>query len=192
MATIKLSEGKVVLKDGKVSCECCQDCCLYPYPYEYTAESADVYPDSDLPATIVYRTSLDNGYDPGVLVTLTKIRAGTYSGAGPSGHTHELYAQTTPYTAWVNEEEAAVVLGSCLITGLDPDPGLFGFSTEDTFNASYFVGSTELVRISLCKWRGDARTLLYNNITYQWSLDGVVKTAPQSSPSGTYGGETVS
>ena len=30
MATIKLQNGKVITKDGKVSCECCDLCCFYP------------------------------------------------------------------------------------------------------------------------------------------------------------------
>ena len=27
--TIKTQNGKVITKDGKVSCECCEECCMY-------------------------------------------------------------------------------------------------------------------------------------------------------------------
>jgi hypothetical protein len=30
MPAIKLKNGSVILKDGKVSCSCCEECCMYP------------------------------------------------------------------------------------------------------------------------------------------------------------------
>ena len=48
MATVKLSDGKVVTKDGKVSCECCDvECCMYP-----AEELHGLYTVNDLPTEL--------------------------------------------------------------------------------------------------------------------------------------------
>jgi hypothetical protein len=55
MATIKLQNGKVITKDGKVSCECCGvECCLYPAQRLQDG----LYPAADLPDTIDFYGSI--------------------------------------------------------------------------------------------------------------------------------------
>jgi hypothetical protein len=51
MATIKLQNGKVVLKNGRVSCTCCEEseCCLYPAQ----ALREELYTVNDLPDTLI-------------------------------------------------------------------------------------------------------------------------------------------
>jgi hypothetical protein len=73
MPTVKLhSSGKVILKDGKVSCSCCaapETCCMYP------ADGLDVtYTADDLPDAVTF----DPGYGE---ITLTRS-GDTYAGGG--------------------------------------------------------------------------------------------------------------
>ena len=63
MAKVKTTGGKVILKDGKVSCECCdpvETCCMYP------ASGLDAdpgYTAADLPETIKIGNSGINDWE---------------------------------------------------------------------------------------------------------------------------------
>jgi hypothetical protein len=61
MATVKLQNGKVILKNGKVSCICCEEeeCCMYPadrlFPF---STDPDFFTFDDLPDELEYNGSI--------------------------------------------------------------------------------------------------------------------------------------
>ena len=141
MATVKLQpSGKVVIKDGKVACGCCEvGCCMY----EAQALADALYTADDLPDDVIVNgTSLP--------------RSGTTYGNTTSGVIFEenVWAK---YTSGVRSSRP------CLIQGGDED------QFADTYTISGLVGgwetydvyseSTLLIRNDLCKWVGDWYTI---------------------------------
>ena len=144
MATVKMSGGKVVLKDGKVSCECCAPgCCMY----SATALAAGDLVAADLPDAI------------------TLLGVGSLSKSGTS------YGDTTDGVIFETDVWAKYVGGvrstfDCLIRG-DGKFTAGDDAVEDQFSATYSVsvynthddslieGPFTVTRHSLCGWASE-------------------------------------
>jgi hypothetical protein len=197
MATIKLQpSGAVVIKDGKVSCECCDtECCLYPAK----ALEEGLYTVDDLPDAILvtnFNFSLDN-----TIFTKTGNSGIFYTGTNENGHPVEVGLFTyliTGYTIWViylfGERDGLSSMPECLITQAQDEAS----ATKDTFANSYSVNGpingTVTRDIELgeeCIWNGTGLKL--TNFGYQWKVNGKNKIGFNNTPIGLYeGGYTVS
>jgi hypothetical protein len=210
MATVKMSGGKVVTKEGKVSCTCCApDCCLYRWPDPDGTDGGPYYPETDLPDTVIFSGE-----------TLSHD-AGDYQF---TGSTYYIVAGTTQWEVRLVSDDSLVQEQDCLIEN----------GVEDEFSDTYSVDvsvdifppgedpvlvefTMTITRQSLCRWTWTYSDG-YGNYTvnvfhddfltspnYPWKFeifkpyDGVdsgEKNAPQSSPVGAYtgsqGGITVS
>lgn len=179
---IKLQNGKVLLKNGKVSCGCCGDCCMYPAK----ALKDGSYSIADLP-DFFYDTS------PNASLTFEKLSAPLTENSG------------TWYYKAVNESgvlERLGLLGNsndwffqgggqtepCLITNFRESTG-----RKDEFADTYTVAgpiSGAVIRQSLCVWVGAGLRLAISG--FQWHINGVPKSESQNSPQGNFGPYTVS
>lgn len=128
MATIKLQpSGKVVLKDGKVACGCCEveECCMY--------SALDVS---------LGRYTVDDLPDDVTVGGISLAR----SGSGYGNTTNGVFLEGNvwaKYTNGVRSERA------CLIQGGVQD------QFADTYTISGETAAGAIVsRISLCEWRG--------------------------------------
>jgi hypothetical protein len=193
MPTVKLQNGKVILKGGKVSCTCCggpePSCCMYP-----ASGLGDTYTVDDLPDEVVLTYTANLGALPeadGVVFT--------------RGGTPPVY-----YIATIGEDEVAIArsgddwyyeyegegdgqpLSVCLIF-----PTFDGRSVADQFADCYEVSfpsnsvagsfTATLTRQSLCVWISDVGgavcggvapsiseperyliTLYYDELTHKW------------------------
>jgi hypothetical protein len=157
MPTVKLQNGKVLLKDGKVSCTCCESpepgCCMYP-----AAGLGDTFFAADLPATL-YGKWADRADG-----TFTK------SGSTFTNGTVTI-RRNTGGTAWEfhdSTDDATLTIGNCLIRG---DGGLTPEDdrVEDQFPDKFYVsidghGTVECNRVSISHWVG--HVTLNNSAVY--------------------------
>jgi len=189
MPTIKLNpNGKIITKNGKVSCTCCEagECCMYPAQALFDG----LYTYEDLPDTVV-QVSSDV---PPVVTVFTKLsspQTGTGAGAPGVPTTYFLGIDSNNETVgigiysnddegpnsgptWKGSEVAneSSQYGACLFAPIFNDP-LDYFSLEDQFADTYTVsgppgGDVAVTRISLCEWEGldscgNKVTLTYNS-----------------------------
>ena len=155
MPTIKTkSNGKVVLKNGKVSCGCCAQptgCCLYPWP---DPDGIPKYPAVDLLLSVTFRgdtLSLDSG-----LYQFT-------------GSVYYIVAGATQWEVYLISDDSLVQSQNCLIfNGVEdefPNSLLMetefiippGYTTlidlENYYTGEGWVPSgITLTRVSLCLW----------------------------------------
>lgn len=153
MATVKLQNDRVILKDGKVSCSCCEaGCCMY----SAQKLANGIYSADDLPDSVILNYGLDENFE------LTR------SGAEFLGGIYKLALGTLPnstkpqWLLYVNNIRSSN--NSCLITGdggLTPGNNIIEDKFEDTYYLSatflppyeYFSFSNQpLFRTSLCSW----------------------------------------
>jgi hypothetical protein len=218
MPTVKLhSSGKVILKDGKVSCACCEspepDCCMYPADM-LGAEGG--YTAADLPDAVTAfgfdlqkRTSGFPSYE------FADVIVGYLKDGTPADGDYAIVRDSETLDNWqvwsFNGDEWDMGagfggIGNCLITGdgnLTPGDD----TVEDQFADCYEVeivggdgaGTYTLIRRSLCVWDNDENNaeedprpmqLYYDTVTDKWLIDVddiYVHDGPQSSPSGDYG-----
>jgi len=217
MATIKRkSNGKIITKDGKVSCTCCEagECCPYP---ANAFENGDFTID-DLPDTlfdeldVLSYNKLESPFDASSEVGVPYL---IYYGGLGNG-----IGIRTGSGAWSIQIDAS--FGSenqCLLRKL-PEEEPFDWVIDqfaDTYTVSYEGDSATVTRQSLCIWTGE--TIDEEGTTVRWRLEYVsindpdaqanykwiasiqglttiagIKIPPQNSPVGTYGlaGITVS
>jgi hypothetical protein len=217
--TIKTQNGKVITKDGKVSCECCEEpptpieCCLY----NGLAFIDGLYAVEDLPNSIIITIN-------GSKNTLSKT-GDDFPNAIYSGESDEFAIEV--YSGWrvylnLGEEDEQFFDFNCLVDdSFSPGEGATASVTEtedqfaDTYTASYggiqFVGPAN--RQSLCFWQSDecqspnrwSWAIQYGTLEepYKWAVfleepgDGecipagfFIKNDPQNSPAGTYSNGT--
>jgi hypothetical protein len=212
MATIKLQNDKVILKNGKVSCTCCEagECCMYPAQALFDG----LYTVDDLPDSVLLFYDFAD--------ELECTRAGSVF----TGVLNEFYT----YTIYLGEVggNPQWLLGingqpddnfDCLITRNYPrveEEGGVEDQFADTYTVSYEGDSATVTRQSLCIWTGESisegETILWRleyisindpeapaNFKWLVSIQGLatiagIKIPPQNSPVGTYGlaGITVS
>lgn len=173
MATIKLQpSGKVVLKDGKVACGCCETCCMYPAQGLVDA----IYTADDLPDDV----TVDGTSFP---------RSGTTYGNTTNGVIFEEDVWTK-YTNGTRSERP------CLIQGGVED------QFADSYTLAYIItdeniGSTTITRQSLCVWTGNAggvpvRLEYEDTDFFRWFMitpeTEIIKAEPafQNTPTGFY------
>jgi hypothetical protein len=132
MPTVKLQNGKVVTKSGKVACSCCEpDCCMYPaddYITWMVPPEEVVLGGSTLTVSMVYNADL--------------------------GEDVPVYGDTTN---GVMMEQGAGVIWAVYIEGVrTTQTCLFAGAVSDNFNPTYyhvFDGRTiSMNRMSLCVW----------------------------------------
>ena len=189
MATIKLQpSGAVVIKDGKVSCGCCDtECCLYPAQ----ALGDGLYSVNDLPDEIIYQNPFGEplALYKGIKTSpITPAISGAFFGRSePEFEDSFVYYAVDSYDeGWRKGEGLDFPPGLCLI---GEDNGY-----EDQFAEAYTVSgpiSGTVTRESVCVWRGS--NLRLTNFGFQWKVNGNNKTGLQNTPVGSYaGGYTVS
>jgi hypothetical protein len=169
MPTIKLKNGSVILKDGKVSCTCCEGCCMYE-----AGLLGDTYTVDDLPDAI-----LIDGENAGKVSSIPNrgsIEVGYWKGGTPAdgdycvAHTGGTSWRFEQYNADSEEWNEIGESSDCLFGGLFKPSG---YLVEDQFADTYtlkafgpvggFVfGDCEffslpadvvLARVSLCVWQ---------------------------------------
>jgi hypothetical protein len=173
MPTVKLQNGKVLLKDGKVSCTCCDpepSCCMYP-----ASGLGDSYAEDDLPdaveltydfaeGTIMTRDGAQYTEDEFGIYRINRVADGT-DDCGESGPKWRLQIKDGDDN-WVTDN-----CTNCLIV-----PGF----VEDQFADCYEISggtSGTVSRVSLCDWagidsEGDPMTLRYLETPYS-SMSGL-------------------
>jgi hypothetical protein len=149
MPTVKLQNGKVILKDGKVSCTCCDgpepgECCLYP-----ASGLGDTYEAADLPDAVTIGGR-----------NFTRSGSVFYEDDGPA-LIEEMGGGNWVLQDFDGDEEGGDYFGICLIGEYDgPTVGLV---VEDQFADCYEVsnpgngndvaaGTVQVFRVSLCRW----------------------------------------
>lgn len=175
------SGGKVILKNGKVSCTCCvapEGCCMYPA----AALVAGFYTYEDLPDAIIINEVEFTKLDPPEFV----------------GGVTNYYINANLEYVWIEDQGEDSVWSSegtgglqCLIT-----PGI----SEDQFADSYTITGVGVAeRQSLCVWQytpeSESPWIIeygYPGYEYKWTIQSTsiglyVKANPQNSPAGTYG-----
>ena len=140
--TIKTQDGKVITKDGKVSCTCCEEpsCCMY-----FATTDTPTFPDTDLPDAVTINW-------PGHFEGSADRSGRTYSAETVS------LAINEAKTDWVLSDSAtgqSRTVGECLLReagGLVIDQ----FKAEYDFNDPYNWGAGHsdytLPRVGLCLW----------------------------------------
>jgi hypothetical protein len=195
------SNGKVILKDGKVSCSCCEEgCCMYP-----ADKLGDTYEAADLPDEIRIVIPLDPVRD----------EIATRSGSTFTGDSTRVRfvdrSDDDEVNIWQVEYDEPAESGNwldfaqldCLIRGdgnLTPGDDL----VEDQFADCYEVsggnmnGSESVFRQSLCLWFYGEDAQDDNTVFVQYGYDGddgwfvfdgedvYKKQDPQNNPEGTY------
>jgi hypothetical protein len=185
--TIKLNDGKVVLKDGRASCSCCAEpaCCMYAADGAYDAD--------DLPEA----------------VTVLNVGTMNKSGFGYAGGGYELRA---PDGLWILSGPQSRAVGKCLIRGdgnLTQGDDLVEDQFADEYNvqiagADDFLLNATVTRNELCEWTYfDQNTftgvsLVFFDSIQKWGVEGIsgeelvdwaangLKGNPQNNPVGTY------
>jgi hypothetical protein len=212
--TIKTQGGKVVTKDGKVSCECCDtECGIYPaQKIKNNSNTIEDFPQTlrmggfgGFPEKIVTKTGFSpnpNGFSQ------TPIYASDdYDPFNGTGY-RILYVGIFSDAYWRHSTDGS----SSFLDFLLMDPNGFGNRTKDNFADTYFVSgpiSGSVSRIDLCTWVGTGLRLKYDGRfifldppnamptekigNFIWQVNGNNKTGFQNTPVGSYaGGFTVS
>lgn len=212
MATVKLQNGNVILKDGRASCSCC-NCCMY-----YAQALANgLYTADDLPDEIELRQA-------------QYIEIFTKSGNGYTGDllgapwTIELRSapENPAIFNWAAVAQGGVANDAACLVGAYPKNdastltfGWDGWHTADRFADTYTIsgpisgtvtriarapsGSGLFVGSIACEWVGDGLVLRYNGGfstqasfapvgSFKWSINGNAKSGFQNTPVGSYAG----
>lgn len=192
MATVKLKTTQsgglaVVLKDGRVSCSCCDECC----PYPALAFEDGFFGINDLPDTLIAY-----GQDGAYQITFTKAGEGdaVYVGDAQDTRIAITYIGGTPLWEaqsfdqglgeWVGFQDTSP--NPCLY--FDPDTenaAYIGDNFQDTYSVSGPISET-VTRENLCLWSSGGISL--TNYRYKWTVNGNAKSGNQDGPVGSYAG----
>jgi hypothetical protein len=178
---------KIITKDGKVSCTCCEagECCMYPAQ----ALADGLYTVDDLPDSITAIVEeIEANMDRSGSVFYSTEQFGTI----PAGNSRIILYSDPIESQWRSEYFDGSgwfpfdFFGSsnCLIG----DYGQGG-TVEDQFADTYAISgpiSGTVTRESICVWRGS--NLRLTNFGYQWIVNGNNKTGNQNTPVGSYAG----
>jgi hypothetical protein len=198
MPTVKLhSSGKVILKDGKVSCACCggpepEECCMYE-----AGLLDDTYTVDDLPDAILIDG--ENANKVSSIPNRGSIEVGYWKGGTPAdgdycvAHTGDTSWRFEQYNGNSEEWNEIGESSGCLFGGLFKPSG---YLVEDQFADCYeisfdlyewdsefgegaFWGSYtgQLTRVSLCIWEGlaedefdNAEFIRLENVGAAWEV----------------------
>lgn len=218
MATVKLQGGKVLTKQGKVSCGCCFKCSFFDsfgfYDGKLTYED---YPDTVFLEFLTYSLILSKDPPSGSIfyrgiIEGDPVTVGSFDNRTPIpvGIFDDVYswALTIP--------GEPLSLFSTLACDYEPNLPLgTGYNTpakiRDTFANSYsisgevsgvvtrtnrnqvvydgpFIGGNVKV-INYCgEYLGNGLRLIFNGLTYKWEVNGNPKIGLQNNPVGSYEG----
>jgi hypothetical protein len=199
MPTVKLQNGNVILKDGKVSCTCCDgpepgECCLYP-----ADGLGDTYEAADLPDAI---TTID----PVLLAFISISRTGTTyetldRKGGPITLEHTVDGWKLTYFTYPDQgddpPEIYTNTEDCLIGDYDDGSHFVEDQFADCYEVEFDGVGVIVTRISLCRWEGFSGSgiasvfFLQNEQKWATSIEtGFGQQSGfksnQSSPEGTY------
>jgi hypothetical protein len=194
MPTVKLQNGKVILKGGKVSCSCCAvepDCCMYP-----ADGLGDTYEAADLPdevaltydfaeGTIMTRDGEQYTEEEFGIYRINRIADGT-DDCGESGPKWRLQIKDGEGN-WFTDN-----CTDCLIV-----PGFVEDQFADCYEVDFDGVGVIVTRISLCRWEGFSgsgiASVFFLQNEQKWATS--IETGSgqqsgfksnQSSPEGTY------
>ena len=213
MATIKRNGDKVVIKDGKVSCSCCEfECCMYSPRLWYE----QILTEEDFPDQVTFEYSFSlgpSGYGPITLTRGIQDENIVYTeGAEPNTY---LVSINNPASWASGDEGSALVGGICL--NYDTEQFIDGElvyveKCRDFFANAYnisgpisgvvnrttrfvlAVDTPSQITKSYCgEWLGTNLVLIFNGAIGKWTVNGNAKSGLQNTPVGSYaGGFTVS
>jgi hypothetical protein len=196
MATVKTQGGKVITKAGRVSCECCGECCLYPAQAVFEGKYAiEDLPDFFNYFGIIY-TKLpsfeirQNGSKYCYSIPDTSLRFGA---AAPEEGT---------ISDWTIEGSSN--LNPCFsftfFLGTINEQQFIGDLFADTYAINGPISGT-VTRQTACTWVGNGLVLRHNSQlkivldgadeilgTFKWSVNGNLKVGFQNEPIGDYAG----
>lgn len=172
MAIVKLQNGNVLLKDGKVSCSCCAPppiCCLYPVQAFLNLYSYDDLPDQVVAGGAVL-SKVDGGGEFGIYYTdgANEIQFAT------------LWLLSGPITNYKTFESSCLIEEYIYIPFDEFDPALPPIPVEDQFADSYAINGVVggwgndfgfgvsgyvVSRIDLCTWTGSYDLVYVSNST---------------------------
>jgi hypothetical protein len=144
MPTVKLQAGKVILKNGKVSCTCC-GCCMYP---------ASALED----ATLTWHDLPETLYDPIEVRTFTRVEP--YEDGGATIYYTAPDIAGEPQTIYIDESASPwewnsgtipSAGGPCLITG-DGNYTPGDDAIEDQFESIYVISFEDGVFLNFSPW----------------------------------------
>jgi hypothetical protein len=212
MATIKRNGDKIILKNGKVSCTCCEEpeCCMYPADQLGVTYTEDDLPDAVWVKNTFYGSSGDSCGVAGVVLQKNISGDKYYQGTSSCDDITRDWFIRNYNGNWLTYAFFANTSSPCLIAGdgnFTPEDD----RVEDQFADSYeaiirFDGAPDytrtVTRISLCVWiyedEFDFVQLRYSSTALgdfeKWdlSLTGdsggffAKKTDPQNTPVGEY------
>jgi hypothetical protein len=208
--TIKTQGGKVITKDGKVSCSCCSQCCLYPADAVWDGK----YAIEDLP------DFFNAGGDPPSIYT--KLPSFEFSEGGQFKWAYKAPDSEFRFGVIAPEPDGSQADDRYYFEARDRSSSCFsltwyfGTVNEVTFISDLFADtytisgpiSGTVTRLTACTWVGDGLTLRhdsgfpsrqgespggdivsFNSIgTFKWSVNGNLKQGFQNEPIGTYAG----
>jgi hypothetical protein len=193
--TIKTQGGKVLTKDGKVSCECCEEpeCC----PYSSDAVASGLISSGDLPDQI--EVFFIEAFDGSRIANKSGLEYNFLVAGSQTGSI--IFGQNIWKIQISDEGEISIEEPlnrqdlKCLIRDID-GAGLDGAS--DLFADTYAISgpisgivTRPFPEISRCVWLGEGLRL--TNFGFQWKVNGNNKSGFQNTPVGSYeGGFTVS
>ncbi len=171
MPTVKLRNGKVLLKGGKVACSCCAtpECCMYP-----ASGLGSLYSEADLPSEVSVTVYVGITAHDLSQVIFEKGGVGeTYYEATFSDVVYRIVPWPSDYygavwcldcyVTWDPDGDGwkTVFCFPCLITG-DGNLTPGNDAVEDQFSACYYfewvdeqgARSVSVTRSSLCEWTG--------------------------------------
>jgi hypothetical protein len=187
--SVKLQSGRVITKEGRVSCECCDECCMYPAE----ALANGLYAANDLPDEITIHYCSVPGSS---IISETATRSGnSFVGANSSVYLQNNIWFVEAYDNFI-ETDFNCLIGSLpnKVEDIVCTETIKGFGVEDRFADAYAVSgpiSGTVTRESICVWRSP--NLQLTNFGFQWKVNGNNKSGFQNTPEGSYaGGFTVS
>jgi hypothetical protein len=189
MPTVKIQNGKVILKDGKVSCTCCEGCCMYP------AEGLGVtYDLDDLPDAITaFGSDLQKRTSGFPGSEFANVIVGYLKEGAPEYGDYAIVRNSEVLDNWQvwsfdNDEWDRGAgfggVGNCLIQGdgnLTPGNDIVEDQFADCYEVTWDDDGTRsaiVQRASLCVWEGiDFRdqpvVLFYSDTLTKWGVEVV-------------------
>ena len=195
--TIKTQGGKVITKDGKVSCECCEveECCMYPaqalgdgdYSYDDLPDVVEVLIDNVFTpfsrSGIYFYSDSAIGLIPGGDYRVRLLDNGVPWIPGTEDFQYNWRLEVWDGISWGTRDN--IDDWQCLIQGLPEDFARTHDQFADTYTVSGPIFGT-VTRESVCVWRGS--NLRLTNFGFQWKVNGNNKTGLQNTPVGSYAG----
>ena len=181
--TVKRNGDRVILKDGKVSCSCCEagQCCMYPAQALFDG----LYSYQDLPDTLIQPVAGGGNIvftrlnPPQISEGGLGIKLSYYHGIDSFDQIVGVGLRLTPDPQQIFQWEGSEVpneaadFGECLLSiqTFQPDPLVWDSLQDqfaDTYTVTYLDDSAQVTRESICVWAGTTQS---EGITVLWRLE---------------------